>query len=101
MAPSPFEQAKRIASDGLSFRISAENDLFPPRDVANAFFGCGYDDLPGEDVLEWEPFHLSEEEYVALLAWWRSMRPEARVERLGVNAADFSRWFSFVVRQAS
>jgi hypothetical protein len=97
MAISSLEQAKRIASDGLTFRIPAERGLFPPRDVANAFFACGYDDLPGEDVLEWEPFDLSEEDYDALLAWWRSIHREARVERLGVDGADFSRWFTRAV----
>jgi len=99
MAPLPFEEAKRIVTDGLSFRIPAERGLFPPRDVANAFFGCGYDDRPGEQILEWAPFCLSEEEYAALLAWWRSAHHGARVERLGVDGADFSRWFSRAVRR--
>jgi hypothetical protein len=96
----PLEEAKRIAAGGLSFRIPAGQGLFPPRDVANAFFGCGYDDLPRDDVLEWEPFSLSAEDFDALLGWWRLTHPEARVDRLGVVGADFSRWFSQAVRQA-
>lgn len=97
MAASPLDQAKLIACDGLTFQIAAESGVFPPRDVANAFFECGRDDLPGEGVLEWRPFTLSEGEYHSLLSWWRQTHPEARVDRLGVQGADFSRWFAAAV----
>ena len=100
MAPPALRQAKRIATRGLSFRIPAEAGLFPPRDVANSFFACGYDDLPDEEVLEWEPLELSEDEYRALFEWWQVTHPEARVERLGSRGPGFSRWFSKAIRRA-
>ena len=78
----------------MSFRISAERGLFPPRDVANSFFACGYDDLPDEEVLEWEPFELSEDEYRSLFEWWEATHPGSRIDRLGLRQAEFSLWFS-------
>ncbi|GMU20106.1 MAG: hypothetical protein AMXMBFR13_02060 [Phycisphaerae bacterium] len=97
MASSVLPLAKRIVTKGLSFRIPEERGVFPPRDVANAFFACGYDDLPEEEVLEWEPFELSEGEYRALLAWWQVTHPGARVDRLSVRGSDFSRWFTAAI----
>ncbi len=95
MNPKPLDQAKHIATVGLTFRIPAEWGLFPPRDVANAFFGCGYDDLPDGNVLEWKPFGLPADDYAALLTWWQSVHPAARVERLGLDdGAEFPRWFA-------
>src|SRR5688572_297543 len=96
-----LQQARRIAAEGLSFRIPAEGTVFPPRDVANAFFACGYDDLPDEQVIEWEPFELTPEEYRALLEWWREKHPKARVERLGLRGSNFSRWFSAAIGRAT
>jgi hypothetical protein len=94
MPLSALEQAKRITTEGLSFRIPEERGLFPPRDVANAFFACGYDDRPQEQVLEWAPFELSEDQYQTLLEWWQATHPGTRVDRLGVRGPDFSAWFS-------
>lgn len=100
MNPKPLDQAKHIATVGITFRIPAERGLFPPRDVANAFFGCGYDDLPSEDVLEWEPFSLPEDDYAALFVWWQSVHPDASVQRLGLDeAANFPQWFDLALRQ--
>ena len=98
MASAELEQAKRIATDGLSFRIPAERGLFPPRDVANSFFACGYDDRAEEAVLEWEPFELSEDEYRAFWDWWQATHAAARVDRLGVPGSDFRAWFAAAVR---
>ena len=100
MAFTALQEAKRIATEGLSFTIPADSGLFPPRDVANAFFACGYDDLPREQVLEWEPFALTADEYRYLLEWWRAGHPGSRVARLGVRGADFSRWFTAAIRRA-
>lgn len=97
---SPFDQARQIISTGLSFRIAADSGLFPPASVINAFFNCGYDDLPGDDVLKWEAFSLTKQEYDSILAWWRTTHPQTRVDGLGVDAADFSAWFSRAVQQA-
>ena len=103
MAPSALQQAKRIATEGLSFKIPAAAGVFPPRDVANAFFACGYDDTGGgeEDVMRWEPFELTEDEYWALLEWWQIEHPGASVDRLGLEGSDFSPWFTAAVRPAS
>jgi hypothetical protein len=103
MAPPSLQQAKRIATEGQSFRIPAAAGVFPPRDIANAFFACGYDDRRDDDeaVFEWEPFELTEEEYQALLEWWQVEHPGAHVDRLAVPDADFSPWFSAAVREAS
>jgi hypothetical protein len=94
---SQLERAMHIAATGLTFRIAESSKLFPPRDIANAFFACGYDDLPAEQVLEWEPFRLAEDEYRALLEWWLTKHPGALVNRLGVADPDFSRWFGAAV----
>ena len=94
MSARPLATAKRIATKGLSFRIARDSGTFPPPDVANAFFRCGYDDLPDATVLEWKPFHLADAEYDALFARWRSRHPEAAVRRLRVRGPDFSKWFT-------
>ena len=90
---SPLDQAKDIAARGLSFRICERRRVFPPRDIANAFFACGRDDLIGEELLEWKPFSLSEGEYVALFEWWRNTHPATRIDRLGATDSDFVSWF--------
>ena len=92
-----LDTAKNILSRGLSFDICAEAGLFPPHHVANAFFACGYDDLPGEDVLTWEPFQLSADEYAQLLIWWRSHHPFSRVSALGEAGSNFSAWFTSAI----
>ena len=99
MASTALRQAKLVATEGQSFGIPAGAGVFPPRDVANAFFACGYDDRWDDDeaVLEWEPFELTEGEYRALLEWWQIDHPGARADRLGLPAADFSPWFSAAV----
>jgi hypothetical protein len=97
MTRYPLREAKRIASQGLSFQIPANAGCFPPRDVPNAFFACGYDDLPNRGILDWKPFRLSESEYQALLAWWQLSHPEARAARLRLRGSDFSRWFSHAI----
>ena len=99
MRAMPLDEAKRIATGGLSFQIVAESGLFPPRDVLNAFFNCGYDDENSDDVAEegvlrWEPFALSPEEFDELCRWWREGHPEARTDGLSVRGADFSEWFT-------
>ena len=94
MQHSPVQTAKRVARAGLSFRIIAEHGVFPPRDVLNAFFACGYDDAPRGRVLKWKPFSLTASEYDDLLEWWRSSHPAARVDRMRVRGANFSRWFT-------
>jgi hypothetical protein len=101
MTSPALQQAKRIVTEGMSFRIATNAGTFPPRDVANLFFACGYDDLPAEEVLKWEPFELTEHEYQALLGWWQVTHPGARVDRLGMTGADFSRWFTAAARRAS
>jgi len=78
----------------MSFKILVETGVFPPRGVANSFFACGYDDLPDENVLEWEPFQLSEDEYIQFFTWWRSRHKTARVDSLGLSNSDFSGWFT-------
>lgn len=101
MSTPALEQAKRVVERGTSFGIAARSGLFPPREVANAFFACGYDDLHessgGEEVLEWEPFALSASEYDALFVWRRASHPCTRIDALGVNDADFSRWFTTAI----
>ena len=95
--PSSLHQAQWIVTDGLSFRIPAGRGVFPPRDIANAFFACGRDDGPGEDLLRWEPFALSDDDYDALLSWWRVAHLNAAVDRLDVSDADYSLWFTRAV----
>ena len=51
-------------------------------------------------MLKWEPFELAEAEYRALLEWWQVGHPGTRVDRLGINGSDFSRWFAAAVRRA-
>ncbi len=99
MTDSPLMLARRIATEGLSFRIPRGRGLFLPRDIANAFFACGHDDLPNQDVLEWPPFTLSEEDYRSFFAWWKVSHPDARIDRLGVRGADFASWFRAAVDQ--
>src|SRR4051794_21482851 len=99
MASTALQQAKLVATEGQSFRIPAAAGVFPPRDVANAFFACGYDDRRDDDdaVLEWEPFELTEDEYRALRVWWQIDHPSAGVDRLGLPSADFSPRFAEAV----
>ena len=80
----------------MSFRILAKSGVFPPRRVLNAFFACGYDDLDDE-VLNWQPFQLTEEEYDRFFEWWRTLYSNSHVEDLGVYSADFSTWFTRAV----
>ena len=91
---SPFEAAKRVAARGLSFHIVRDAGVFPQRDVLNAFLRCGYDDLPCERVLRWEPFSLTPAAYDRLVKWWRSAHPGSRVHRLSVRRPEFSLWFT-------
>ena len=102
MTPSALQQAKRVATEGLSFAIPAAAGVFPPRDVANAFFACGYDDTGHgeEDVMCWEPFELTADEYRALVEWWQVEHPGACVDRLGLPGPDFSPWFSAACQRA-
>jgi hypothetical protein len=98
----PVDQSKRIASRGLSFGIVADSAAFPPRDILNAFFSCGYDDLPAERVLRWPPFTLSPAQYATFFRWWKSTHARARLSRLRVKHSDFQRWFTRAVdRRAS
>ena len=94
MPRTPLEQAKQVATNGLSFRIVEQSGLLPPQDILNTFLARGCDDLPDERVLEWEPSSLTQQEYRDLLAWWQLKQPRARVDRLDVQVAGFSRWFA-------
>jgi hypothetical protein len=96
MARSPLQEAKRVAGEGLSFRIAEAARVFPPRDVANAFFTCGHDDhrADADVTLCWRPFELSDDEYEAFLQWWREEHPDARIDRFGIRGPEFSKWFS-------
>lgn len=91
---SELNEAKRVAEQGMSFDIVRRSGLFPPRDVLNAFFACGYDDREDGDVLRWSSFALAEADYEAFIAWWLETHAAARADRLDVEDAEFNQWFT-------
>jgi len=97
MTAENLETAKQIATDGLSFDIVSKSSTFPPREILNAFFACGYDDGVDESTIHWQPCSLNTMDFNQFFLWWKQIHPDANIDDLGVTTPDFSRWFATAI----
>ena len=82
---------------GLSFKLMCTWKLLPPLHVFNDFLACGRDDTDSANgLLEWEPFALSDEDYLHLQATLAARGHTLSIEQTkdGKTYKGFHEWFT-------
>ena len=87
-----LNRAIEIFEKGLTFDIVKQSGLFPPLDILNLFFQCGFDDIESGRLLRWEPFILNRLEYIKFHEACENQAGKLQIDALGFHR--YADWFS-------
>lgn len=78
------------------FSVIGTTDVFPPREFLNRFFAGGNDPCDQDNRMgTWQPFNVSEQEYLEIKGWWVAAHPDAIEDDL--SARNWADWVQKVL----
>lgn len=71
------------------FGVIGISNVFPPREFLNRFFAGGNDPCDQDGRMgTWQPFTVSQQEYLEIKDWWGAAHPGAVEDDLGASNWD-------------
>jgi hypothetical protein len=94
--PDAIELAKIVLLENSKvlygiFGVIKDTGYFPPQAFLNEFFSLGYDPCDQDQRMEcWQPFLLTDDEYIVIKIWWATEHPNTIESSL--NALNWDAW---------